>query len=265
MVAGFLFFSFFSSDSSANIVIKVRALNPFETEEVAAISYPLPEELSPSDIISKNITFSLPQEEGKQRKDTFNVEYAEEEGRYFIIDEVMLGPREIVTLEVHVKDIWTIPAQRLLSIKQDVEALAAQYPPAQEPPPKDPSAEDPEPVEEAGDGTAAILQDEIFEQIDEIAARQPQSSVLKVGVEKHMEAYYENMEALTQVEADVEMLRHLLEPEEEEGEEEIEEGSDMQEELTVEVEILEEETPLAETEGLTPQDGALEPEGNTAE
>ena len=103
MVVGWLFFSVLSSDTYANIIIKVRALNPLETEEIAAISYPLPEEMSPSDIVAKNITFSLPQEEDKEQKDTFNVEYVEEEGRYFIIDEVVLRPREVVIGPVMVR------------------------------------------------------------------------------------------------------------------------------------------------------------------
>ena len=53
VMVGCLFLSFSSSDAYANIIIKVRALNPLETEEVASISYPLPEEVSPSDIITK--------------------------------------------------------------------------------------------------------------------------------------------------------------------------------------------------------------------
>lgn len=286
-MVGCLFFVFSSSDSYANIIIKVRALNPLESDEVASISYPLPEEVSPSDIITKKIVFSLPPGEEEEQKTTFNIEYVEAEGRYYIIDEVMLKPREVVTLEVHVKDIWVIPVQRLESMKQAVEDLIAQYPPAEEVSLEEPSEEEAESVEEAEseeeaesvedvpDETTIILQKEIFQQIDAIAARQPESSVLKVGVEKHMEAYYENMEALAQVEVDVEMLRYLLEPEEEEGEEGAEEGVDVQEELpaeeetlkeeTPEEEILEEETPLAGSVDLTSEDGALEPESNIAE
>ena len=239
----------------------MRALNPLESEEVASISYPLPKEISLNDIITKNITFSLPQEEEQKR--TFNIEYVEEEGRYFIIDEVVLGPREVVTLEVHVRDIWSIPQERFDGIKKAVEDLIVQFPPVAELPSE--GEQEGEPVEDVPNETITALQEEIFKQFDEIAARQAKSSVLKVGVEKHMEAYYENMEALSQVEADVEMLRYLLEPEEEEGEEGTEEETHAQDELPVEAEILEEDVPLAGPVGLTSEDGALEPEGNTAE
>jgi hypothetical protein len=64
-----------------------------------------------------------------------------------------------------------------------------------------------------------MLQKEIFANLDRIAERQAKNSVLLVGVEKHMEAYYENMEGLSQVQTDVIILKNLLEPEEEEGEE----------------------------------------------
>ena len=262
MVFGCLFLGFMVSEVHANIIIKVRALNPLESEEVASISYPLPAEISPNDIIAKNITFSLPKEE--ERKNTFNVEYVEEEGRYFIIDEIVLGPREVVTLEAHVRDIWFIPQERLDGIKRTVEDLIAQFSSGGESPPE---GEEEALVEDVPDETIAALQEEILKQFDEIAGRQAKSSVLRVGVEKHMEAYYENMEALVQTEADVEMLRYLLEPEEEgeEGEEGVQEDSDVQEILLMETELLEEEIPLADPVDLTSQDGALELEGDTAE
>ncbi|MCK4881488.1 MAG: hypothetical protein KAS92_00530, partial [Candidatus Omnitrophica bacterium] len=79
----------------------------------------------------------------------------------------------------------------------------------------------------------------------------------KVGVEKHMEAYYENMEALVQLEGDVEMLRYMLEPEEEDG--------DTQEEFPEEAALMDDEIPLSDSVDLTLEDGGLEPEGNIAE
>ena len=256
MAMGCLLFSFMSPEARANIIIKVRALNPLESEESASISYPLPEEISPSDIITKNITFSLPNEEGEEKKNTFNIEYVQDEGCYFIIDEIMLGPREIVTLEVHVRDIWMISPERLSNIRQTAEDLIAQAEAANEPPPDDGGQED-SPVEVVANETVTALKDEIFKQFDGIVVRQEKSSVLKVGVEKHMEAYYENMEALVQLEGDVEMLRYMLEPEEEDG--------DTQEEFPEEAALMDDEIPLSDSVDLTLEDGGLEPEGNIAE
>jgi hypothetical protein len=290
LLVGCMFLGFTASEAGANIVIKVRALNPLESQEVAAIRYPLPQEVTPDDIIEQNIVFSLPQEEGAEpRKTTFNIEYVPEEGKYFIIDEIMMGPREVVTLEAHVRDMWFIAEDRLNSIKQEVEDLIARYALAPSEgeektestgsapeetadipeeiegslPPEQPEgaeilpgkeekiegavleegveegnvvAEEGNVVSEGGNvvseenmgettsaqenpnETAMILQKEIFSELDAIATRQAKSSVLLVGVEKHMEAYYENMEALAQVQTDVIILRNLLEPEELEGE-----------------------------------------------
>jgi len=210
MVAG-LCFALTAFDAHANIVIKVRALNPLESEETASIYYPLPKEVTPGDIIEKKITFSLPKEEGEEVQSTFNVEYVKEQGNYYIIDSVLLGPREVVTLEVHVRDIWSIPPERLSSLRRDVEEMIVQAEQAVQSP-------DGETVEASLDETAVALKEEIFLQLDGILTRQAGSTVMRVGVEKHMEAYSENVDALGQLQADISMLRFLLKPPEEEGE-----------------------------------------------
>ncbi len=255
-------FGFLISEASANIVIKVRALNPLESEEIAAIRYPLPEEVTPDHIVAKNIIFSLPEEGEKERKTTFNIEYIEEEGRYFIIDEVTMGPREVITLEAHVQDIWTIASGRFDSIKKTVEDLVARFPLI----PPETDEEDPETVEVLPDETAIALQEEIFIQLDEIAARQAKSTVLLIGVEKHMEAYYENMEDLSQVEADVLMLRYLLEPDEEEDGEEAQDGEESADEtLPEEIEVLEEAALFVDPADSDFEDEVLEPEIDLSE
>ena len=208
----------------ANIIIKVRALNPLESEETASIRYPLPPGITPDHILKKNIIYSLPKEEEEEAsKTTFNIELSESEGRYYIVDEITMGPREVITLEAHVQDIWSIAQERFSGIKQTVETLIAQYLPT----PADEEEQDEQ--QSLMRETAAALQEEIFTQIDEIAARQAKSTVLLAGVERHMEAYYENMEALARVENDVMILENLLIPEEEDTGEG-EEGSPAQEE-----------------------------------
>lgn len=262
------FLSCLVSEASANIIIKVRALNPLETEEVASIRYPLPQEITPSHIITKNISFSLPLaeveegEEVEERKSTFNIEYVEEEGRYFIIDEIKMGPREVITLETHVQDIWFIASERFGNIRQTVEDLIARFPPT----PPEATEEDPDSIEVLSDETAIALQEEIFKQLDEITVRQLKSSVLLIGVEQHMEAYYENMEALAQVEDDVFMLRNLLEPDEEEGEEGVQDlKEDGAVELPEETEILEETALFADPTDSAIEGEMLEPEIDLSE
>lgn len=221
--AGICLFGLLATQTSADVIIKVRALNPLESEEVAAINYPLPEGVEPSDIVDKRIEFSIPrEEEEEQAKTTFNIEYVPDEGKYFIIDEIPMKPREVVTLEVHVKDIWLIDQEQLEGIRQKVDDLINEF-----------SLMNKEGEEEGPDETAMVLKDEISKEVEEIAQRQERSTVLKVGVEEHMDAYYENMEAMRQVEADVEMLRYLLSPEEEEA---VEGDEEMQEENSEQME-----------------------------
>jgi len=262
LLIGGVFLSFLISEAHANIIIKVRALNPLENEEVAVIRYPLPEEITPDHIIAKNIIFSLPKEEdAEERKTTFNIEYVAEEGRYFIIDEIKMGPREVVTLETHVEDIWSIADGRFNSIRETVEGLIAQFPPA---PPE--AEENPDPVLAVTDETVIALQGEIFNQLDEIATRQAKSSVLLVGVERHMEAYYENMEALAQAEEDVSVLRNLLEPEEETGEEGAQDAEGGEpDEWADEVTILDEAAPFADPADPVIQENMVEPEIDLSE
>jgi len=215
-----LFVGLSAYEAQAGIAIKVRALNPLETEEVAAIRYPLPREITPGDITARHIKFSLPHEdEEAPPKTTFNIEYVEKEARYFIIDEVLLAPREVVTLEVHVRDVWAVDKGYIKGLRQIVEDLMdVPYSPVEAPPSEEdlPEEEVAEPVEEGPDETALALQEEIFKQLDEVMDRQARSSVVMVGVSGHIKAYEKNMDALRQVESDIEMLRYLLLPPEEE-------------------------------------------------
>jgi hypothetical protein len=272
LVLGCAAFLFLSSNASANIVIKVRALNPLESDETASISYPLPADVTPADIIEKKITFSLPPEEDQAAKTTFNIEYKEEEGRYYIVDEVPLGPREVVTLEVHVRDIWSIAPETLSGKKEAVQDLVSQYHAAGETAEEEAPPEETETAQEeaAEEETIASLKEQIFMELEEIETRQSKNTVFKVGVEKHMEAYYENLEALRQLDADIEMLRYLLEPEDEEslegeeilGEEEAPEELkalevDLQQEKDAGSAQLQEEAPLLDS----PSEGTLTQEG----
>jgi len=48
----------FVAQTQADVIIKVRALNPLQTEESIVINYPLPPEIDESDILKKKITYS---------------------------------------------------------------------------------------------------------------------------------------------------------------------------------------------------------------
>lgn len=193
------------------MVIKIRAINPLETEAVAPIHYPLPPEVTPQDIVAKRIKFSGPSsalrgtmDEGQGTGDKepsaaeprapqeadFKIKYDKKNGYYYVDHEVALGPRQIVTLEVEVKDVWNIPPEQIEALRTEADALPAQ----------------------GGElnGTAAALKQEIEKALDQIVKSQGQSTVAKVGVEQHIKAYGKNREMLQQAQMDAKMLQNLL-------------------------------------------------------
>ncbi len=206
----------------AEVVIKIRAINPLEIEAVAPIRYPLPQEVTPQDVIAKRIRFSgsspalrrtgdkelpavadsavvrpgSPQEEpdaagprALQEAD-FKIKYDKKNGYYYVDLEVMLAPREIVTLEVEVKDVWNIPQEKIDALRAEVDALLAK--------------------EEVLNETAAALKEEIGKALDQIIKGQQQGTVARVGVESHIKVYEKNREMLHQAEMDKKMLQNLL-------------------------------------------------------
>jgi len=180
----------------AGVVIKVRAINPLNVETVAPIKYPLPKEITPDDIIAKRMRFSgkRPEEggEGGDRENNagttdFKITYDKKEKYYYVDHDVTLAPKEIVTLEVEVKDVWSIQEKEIEDLRKEVEG-----------------------GESAESETAIALQEEIFKALDQIAASQAQNTVAKVGVEKHIKAYGKNMDMFRQAKMDVKMLKKLI-------------------------------------------------------
>lgn len=193
-------------DAHAAVVIKIRAVNPLETETAAPIRYPLPKEVAPQDIVAKRIKFSGQREyhlvggagdkepaaaepRAPQEAD-FKIKYDKKNGYYYVDHEVLLGPRQIVTLEVEVKDVWNIPPEQIETLRTEVDALLAQGGEMNE--------------------TAAALKEEIGKALDQIVKSQEQTTVAKVGVEQHINSYGKNREMLQQAQMDKKMIQNLL-------------------------------------------------------
>ena len=192
-------------------MIKIRAINPLETETPALIRYPLPKEVTSEDIIAKRIKFSgRPAAESGQKQEEepagsqdvpqapapipaeFEVKYDKKNKCYYVAHELTLAPKQIATLEVEVRDVWMIPPEQVDRIKARVQELLKKYPQMEE--------------------TAIRLKDEILRQLDEIRTTQDGSAAGRVGVEKHIQAHEKNAEALRQTQMDVKMLQNLLKP-----------------------------------------------------
>jgi hypothetical protein len=207
-------------DSGAGIVIKVRALNPLETEETAKIRYPLPVEIKEADILGQKVTFSLEHaEEEKPRKTQLKFSADEKTGGVYVDDEVLLSAKEVMTLEVDVRDVWVVAPEEIDGLRQEATALLEKWgrretvldgdgQPAGDPGEAREGAGEPEAEDEKA--VALELKDEIFSQLDAVVERQERCAVIKAGVERHISGYKENIEALRQVRQDMEMLARLL-------------------------------------------------------
>jgi len=204
-----IFFFIVLTSVHGAVIIKVRAINPLDTEVIAPIKYPLPKAMQPGDIIEKRMIFNgqriMPSEnsedgqevvEGSEPvlKSDFNINYDEEKGYYFVDEEVSLGPKQIVTLEIVVNDVWQITDNKIESLWKEAEM-----------------------VKNSEDGTVGEddlsneLKQEIFQSLEEVVSRQTENEILKVGADKHIQAYEKNIEVLQQVEEDIFMLKNLLE------------------------------------------------------
>jgi hypothetical protein len=211
--------------AEAGVVIKVRALNPLDSQEAVLINYPLPVEITRDDILDQKITYSLDHSEDEEPpKSKFQVTFHEEEGSYYIEDEVTLLPREVVTLEVHVKDIWTIDRSRIEALRREVEDLLSAWDLEDDEPGEEglndiangeESLEgNEEEGEESGDAetkeTALMMKEEILASLDGIIAGQEANSILNVGVERHISSYNDNIRDLLQVQQDIALLVELM-------------------------------------------------------
>jgi len=209
------------SKTEADVVIKVRALNPLDTTETAIIHYPLPKEISQEDILKQKITYSLDHsQEEEQPKSQFQVSFDKEEGWYFIDDEVVLLPKEVVTLEVHVKDVWVIEKSQIEALYREVDGLLEEWEKQMENSAGSESEEEGEREEETKE-FALMMKGEILEGLDQIIQQQDQSKIVNVGVERHIAVFEDNMEELRQIQQDVVLLANLMQfdAQEEEGQE----------------------------------------------
>ena len=210
IATGILTFVWFAADAHADVVIKVRALNPLDTTETAPIQYPLPKEITEKDILKRVITYSLDHSEHEEPPKTeFNIEFDEEQGGYFIKDEVVLLPKEVVTLAVHVNDIWVIPTQQIEEMRGEVDGLLNDWE-EQLKQGSETKTEEEKSKDEETKEFALMMKGEVLKGLDEIMARQEKNSIIAVGVERHITAYSDNIGDLRQIQQDIVLLANLI-------------------------------------------------------
>ncbi len=168
-----------SSVMAAEVVLKIRAVNPLEKPAETVVKEYLPKGVTAKDVISK----------GK-----FKIEYDKAKDLYYAEQKVALKPKEVLVLQVEVKDVWVIPAKRINELRAEAKKTFASKP-------KDPK----------GSKTADDLFAEINNTLDKVEARQPQNTIAKAGAEAHMEEYWKDVESLKQAESDIKLMKLLNE------------------------------------------------------
>lgn len=198
----------------ADVVIKVRALNPLDTKEKAVINYPLPKKISKENILKRKITYSMDHSEDEEPpKTNFRISFNENEGGYYIDDEVFLLPKEVVTLEVHVEDVWAIKESQIMELRDEVEGVLQAW---EEELFEGEATEEQNGKEETRE-FALMMKEEILGGLDQIIERQKANKIINVGVERHIAAYEDNMDELRQVQQDIVLLTNLVQFEIQEG------------------------------------------------
>lgn len=210
----------------ADVVIKVRALNPLNTKETAVINYPLPKEITKENILKQKITYSMDHSQDEEPpKTVFQISFDEAKGEYYIDDEIFLLPKEVVTLEVHVEDVWGIKKARIEELRDEVGGLLKvweeEFSQAEVGEERDEEKETKE--------FAVMMKEEILSGLDKIIERQDKNKIINVGVERHITAYENNMDELRQVQQDIVLLANLIQFESQESEEKDFENSELSE------------------------------------
>ena len=161
------------------VILKVRAINPLGKAADTQIKEYLPKGATDKDIISKG---------------NFKVAYDKEKQLYYVKQTVLLKPKEVKVFEVEISDVWIIAPEKIESPRKEAAKVNAAKP-------ADPSVTE----------IAASLYGQINKNLDKVAARQTQNTLILVGPDKHIEEYFKDVDSLKQAESDIKMLKTLLE------------------------------------------------------
>jgi hypothetical protein len=109
--AFFLLFLF--NFAQASITLRVVAVNPSEeSAQTAPIKVYLPVEVKPEDIIYK---------------EDLEVAYDAQQGSYYVSGEYELKPKEVLEKQIEIKDVWTIEAGQIASLRQEAKDTFAAF------------------------------------------------------------------------------------------------------------------------------------------
>lgn len=166
----------YTQASYAEVVLKMMVVNPSETEtKEYDIKSPLPPEVKPEHILDS---------------DGLKVEYDSQEGGYFLSGHVTLKPKESLTKQVVLEDVWLIPAERFSSLRREMEDIMRKLQFT--------------PYYERGEVLSKAVERRL------IATQESQEESVNAPPMQHINQYRENIKTLDQVETDMVSLRQLM-------------------------------------------------------
>jgi hypothetical protein len=160
-------------------VLKIRAVNPLKKPADTLVKEYLPKGVTPNDIINKG---------------SFKITYDKAKDLYYAEQKLTLKPKEVLVLQVEVKDIWVISNDKIDALRKEAQKANASRP-----------------ATVKSSKTADNLFTQINKALDKVAVRQARNTMLKVGVESHMEEYWKDFDSLKQVESDIKLIKLLYE------------------------------------------------------
>lgn len=165
----------FSRQASAELVMKLLAVNPSETESKEFnIRSPLPPEVKPEHVLDA---------------DGLKVDYDSQAGVYVLVGKVTLKPKESITKRIVLEDVWVIPAEQFSGIRRETEDILRKL--------------DGTPYEEQG----KLLAKSIDRRLAEVEESQDEPFTNPM---QHINRYRENLKTVEAVKADLTSLHQLM-------------------------------------------------------
>jgi len=164
-----------AATAHAELVLKLLVVNPSDTETKSFdIRNPLPPEVKPEHVLDT---------------DGLKVDYDAREGVYMLVGTVTLKPKETLTKQVVIEDVWMVPAERFSSTRRETGEIESKLSGT--------------PYAERG----AMLIRAIERRLGEVEDSQDQPFMNPM---QHITRYRENLKTLDMVETDMVSLRQLM-------------------------------------------------------
>lgn len=158
------------------VVLKMMVVNPSETEvKEYDIRSPLPQEVKPEHVLDT---------------DGLKVDYDSQAGAFVLVGHLTLKPKESVTKQVILQDVWVIPADRFSSLRREIDDIMRKL--------RGSSYYD------RGDMLARAIDRKLAQ------AQESQDQAASAPPMQHINAYRDNLKILDAAEIDMVSLRQLM-------------------------------------------------------